>query len=76
MAISSSRALRASLDFFAAILFRFLRSKYLLSFCSLGMGFFSLLGRFCVCCTAANARANVGDEADAAAAAEKKKNRK
>lgn len=72
MAISSSLAFRASLDFFAAMLFRFLRSKYLVSFCSVGMGFFSLLGRFCVCCTAARARARVGEDAEAAAAAETK----
>lgn len=60
IAISSSRALRASLDFFAALLFRFLRSKYLSSFCSSGIGFFSLRGRFWFCCTAARALASVG----------------
>lgn len=37
----SSRIFRASLDFLAASLFRFRRSKYFSSFCSSGMGRFS-----------------------------------
>lgn len=61
MAISSSRALRASRDFFAAWLFLFLRSKYLPSFKSSGMGFFSLRGRRCDCCVKAIACATALD---------------
>lgn len=40
----SSLILRASRDFFAAWLFRLRLSKYFSSFCSSGIGFFSLLG--------------------------------
>lgn len=40
----SSLILRASRDFFAASLFRFLLSKYFSSFCSSGIGRFSPLG--------------------------------
>lgn len=40
----SSRIFRASRDFLAASLFRFLRSKYFSSFCSSGIGRFSPLG--------------------------------
>lgn len=43
-AISSSLAFRASRDFFAARLFLFRLSKYLPSFCSSGIGLFSLRG--------------------------------
>ena len=43
--IWSSRIFLWSLDFLAAKLFLFLRSKYLLSFKSSGIGFFSPLGR-------------------------------
>lgn len=46
VAISSSLAFLASRDFLAAWLFLFRLSKYLLSFWSLGIGFFSLLGLF------------------------------
>ena len=61
IAISSSRAFLASLDFLAARLFRFLRSKYLLSLRSSGMGFFSLRGLRCVCCVKAMACATAFD---------------
>lgn len=44
MASSSSLCFLASLDFFAASLFLRLLSKYLSSFCSSGMGFFSPRG--------------------------------
>ena len=63
IAISSSRAFRASRDFFAAWLFRFLRSKYLPSLDSSGIGFFSLRGRFWPLCREEMACAMAGEEA-------------
>ncbi len=62
IAISSSRLFLASLDFLAAMLFRFRRSKYLASLRSSGMGFFSERGLRCVCCVSAMAWATAVDE--------------
>lgn len=55
---------RVFFDFFVVMLFRFLRLKYLVFFCLVGMGFFLFFGRFCVCCIAVSVRARVGEDVE------------